>query len=164
MATDDIESASFDAFLSEAIANGTIDQVEQLSKLQLELSDERRLTKLLSARLLATENSVARIETVLRAHEKSLESAKAPIIDLEVSDRLEALETTVARTEDMLRTQKESLRKMSARLEAAETMVARTEGLLRTDKESLENAGKRIKDLEQLVDIGREREIVSHTL
>ena len=155
------ESASFDAFLTEAIASGAIDQAEQISKLQLDLSEERRLTRQLSARLGAAESSVARIEGTLRTHEKSLQTAGTPIIDLEVSDRLEALETTVARTGIMLRTHKEILGRMSARLEAAESMVARTEEQLRTHKKSLEHAEKRVEALEQLVEIG---EIVSHTL
>ena len=83
------EDPAFDAFLSEAIDNGIIDQIEKMSIMQQELKDEKQRTERLAVQLRAAEGSVARVQIELLQLKNSLYAMQERIAYLEKEKTLE---------------------------------------------------------------------------
>ena len=137
------EDPSFDAFLSKAIDDGVIDQLEKTSMLNLELQEGKKLTKQLAERLETAEYSVARLEESVHELQEAAVLSKA--IDDGIIDRIERM--SILKRE--LCEEKKLTTQLTERVETAENSVARLEASVQDLQEALRLMKARIEDLEE---------------
>ena len=129
------EDPSFDAFLSKAIDDGIIDQIEKTSALEQGLKEEKKLMTKLAGHVKTTESLVARLEESV--HELQEASILSKAIDDGIIHRMAKME------ERKLMTQ------LARQVKAAESSVARLEASVHELQEALRLMKARIVDLEE---------------